>query len=75
MRETEIAPTARQPGDTASIIALAERVFGDNAKAYRWLSKPSRMFDGAIPLDLLKSAAGAEDVENALHRIEHGMLA
>jgi putative toxin-antitoxin system antitoxin component (TIGR02293 family) len=54
---------------------MAERVFGDNAKAYRWLSKPSPMFGGRIPLDVLRTAEGARQVEEALHRIDYGMLA
>lgn len=57
------------------IITLAERVFGEARKAHRWLSKPSPMLDRQVPLDLLRTEAGAQQVEQALHRIDHGMLA
>jgi putative toxin-antitoxin system antitoxin component (TIGR02293 family) len=59
----------------ARIGALAERVFGRAEKAHRWLRKPSRTLDGAVPLDLLRSETGAVLVEQTLHRIDYGMLA
>jgi putative toxin-antitoxin system antitoxin component (TIGR02293 family) len=59
----------------ARLAAMAERVFGDGAKAHRWLRKPSRTLAGAIPLILIKSETGAHLVEQTLHRIQHGMLA
>ncbi|HMQ58603.1 MAG TPA: DUF2384 domain-containing protein [Rhizobiaceae bacterium] len=55
------------------VVSLAERVFGNGEKAHRWLRKPSRPLDGAIPLALLVSETGAEQVTNALHAIDHGM--
>jgi putative toxin-antitoxin system antitoxin component (TIGR02293 family) len=59
----------------ARIAALAERVFGDDAKARRWLRKPSPMLNGQTPLTLLKTETGAQLVEQTLHRIDYGMLA
>lgn len=59
----------------ARIGELSHRVFGDAAKAHRWLRKPSRTLGGAVPLALLKSETGAHIVEQTLHRIEFGMLA
>jgi putative toxin-antitoxin system antitoxin component (TIGR02293 family) len=61
--------------EMSRIIALAERVFGDPKKANRWLAKPSRMIGQRVPLDLLRTEAGARQVEQALHRIDHGILA
>ena len=53
----------------------AERVFGDPAKAYRWLRKPKRALKGATPVQFLASESGARVVEGMLYRIEHGMFA
>ena len=59
----------------ARITALAERVFGEDAKAYAWLREPSRTLSGQVPLDLLRTETGAQLVEQTLHRIDFGMLA
>jgi putative toxin-antitoxin system antitoxin component (TIGR02293 family) len=57
-------------------IALnAERVFGDSAKAYRWLRKPKRALNDATPVDFLASEVGARIVDDMLLRIEHGIFA
>lgn len=53
----------------------AMRVFGSGGKAHRWLRKPCRALDGAIPLELLASETGAYVVESELHAIDHGMFA
>ena len=57
------------------IAVQAERVFGDPAKAYRWLRKPKRALDGVTPVAFLASERGARSVEGMLIRIEHGMFA
>jgi putative toxin-antitoxin system antitoxin component (TIGR02293 family) len=59
----------------ARIAGLARRVFGDDAKAHRWLRKPKRALNGATPLAFLASEAGARTVEQMLHRIDYGMVA
>lgn len=59
----------------ARLLALAETVFGEEARAARWLRKPKRMFEGRSPLDLLATEAGARLVEAALQRIDHGLAA
>ena len=59
----------------ANTATLAERVFGDREKAARWLSKPNEDLASAKPLDLLRSALGARDVEEELIRIEEGYFA
>lgn len=59
----------------ARITALAERVFADDAKAHRWLRKPSPMLGESTPLKLLATETGAQLVEQALHRIDYGMFA
>jgi putative toxin-antitoxin system antitoxin component (TIGR02293 family) len=57
------------------IAILAEQVFGDPAKAYRWLRKPKRSLSGETPLAYLASENGARVVEEMLRRIEHGIFA
>jgi putative toxin-antitoxin system antitoxin component (TIGR02293 family) len=57
------------------IAVHAERVFGDPAKAYRWLRKPKRGLNSATPVDFLASEAGARKIEEWLYRIEYGMAA
>ena len=58
----------------ARVARETERVFGDVAKARRWLSADNRILGGR-PLDLLATDAGARDVEYELVRIDHGDLA
>ena len=59
----------------ARIAQEAERVFGSPEKARSWLSKKSAVLDGAAPLELLGTDAGASDVEAELTRIEWGDFA
>ncbi len=58
----------------ARIADLASRVFGDEAKAHRWLRKPKRTLSGRAPIAFLASESGARTVEQMLHRIDHGMF-
>ena len=57
------------------IASLAEKVFGDPAKAHRWLRKPKRQLGDVTPIAYLASESGARIVEEMLHRIDHGMAA
>jgi putative toxin-antitoxin system antitoxin component (TIGR02293 family) len=57
------------------IATLAEHVFGDPAKAQRWMRKPKRSLKGETPLAYLASENGARVVEEMLGRIEHGIYA
>lgn len=57
------------------IAVQAERVFGDPAKAHRWLRKSKRALNGATPVQFLVTETGARIVEGMLIRIEHGMFA
>jgi len=57
------------------IAVQAERVFGEAAKAHRWLREPKRALRGETPLAYLASEAGARVVEEMLYRIEYGMFA
>lgn len=59
----------------AEIVALATHVLGDKARAMAWLREPKARLDGARPLDLMRTHAGADLVANLLHLAQHGMLA
>lgn len=58
----------------ARVSAEADRVFGDPAKASRWLRKKSAALSGNTPLALLKSETGARAVDDLLGQIDHGLF-
>lgn len=59
----------------ARIASLAEEVFGEDAKAARWLRKPKARFDGRSPFELLSTEAGARLVEEMLLQLDYGFTA
>ena len=59
----------------ARMTALAEEVFGDDAKASRWLRKPKIRFEGRAPLELLRTEAGARLIEEMLLQLDYGFAA
>jgi putative toxin-antitoxin system antitoxin component (TIGR02293 family) len=59
----------------ARLAALAEQVFGDPERSWRWLRAAKRQFQGRTPLQLMATEAGARLVEELLYRIGEGMAA
>lgn len=59
----------------ARITSLAEEVFGDDAKAGRWLRKNKERFDGRTPLEVSRTEAGARHVEEMLLQLDYGIFA
>jgi putative toxin-antitoxin system antitoxin component (TIGR02293 family) len=59
----------------ARIASLAEEVFGDDAKASRWLRKAKTRFEGRSPLEMLRTEAGARLVEEMLLQLDYGFAA
>ena len=57
----------------ARVATSAEDVLGAQAKAGRWLQTPNRALGGAIPLDLLNTDLGAEEVVTILDGIARGV--
>jgi putative toxin-antitoxin system antitoxin component (TIGR02293 family) len=55
------------------ILALAEVVFGDLEKSFRWLRTGKSRLDGRSPLGVVASEAGARLVEEMLYQIDEGM--
>jgi putative toxin-antitoxin system antitoxin component (TIGR02293 family) len=58
----------------ASIIRLAESVFGNPEKALRWLRHTSERLNGRTPLSLLKTEAGRRAIEEMLWGIDEGVF-
>jgi putative toxin-antitoxin system antitoxin component (TIGR02293 family) len=54
---------------------LAERIFGDEAKAEAWLNRPNPSLAGQKPVDLLDDELGAAVVRETLEQIDHGIFA
>ena len=59
----------------ARITSLAEEVFGDDAKAGRWLRQIKERFDGRTPLEVSRTEAGARLVEEMLLQLDYGIFA
>ncbi len=57
----------------ARVVARAEEVFGSQERAGGWLRGPVRALGGVRPLDLLDTDLGAQQVDQVLGRIEHGV--
>ena len=54
----------------AFIIDLANRVFGDSAKAQEWLAHPRIQLGGRAPIEVLATEEGARRVEELLTQID-----
>lgn len=59
----------------ARTAALAEQVFGEAERAWRWLRASKRQFRGRSPLQMLATEAGARIVEELLYRVDEGIAA
>ncbi|HMC60511.1 MAG TPA: antitoxin Xre/MbcA/ParS toxin-binding domain-containing protein [Candidatus Solibacter sp.] len=59
----------------ARLTAMAEQVFGEPNRAWRWLRKPKDRFDGKSPLGMLATEAGARLVEETIAQIDDGIFA
>jgi putative toxin-antitoxin system antitoxin component (TIGR02293 family) len=59
----------------ARITAMAEQVFGEPARAWRWLRKPKRQFDSRSPIEMLATEAGARLVEELIIQIDNDIAA
>jgi putative toxin-antitoxin system antitoxin component (TIGR02293 family) len=57
----------------AHVTAMAEVLFGDEQKAWRWLCKPKQRFAGQSPLALLSTSPGMQLVEELLIQIDVGV--
>ena len=56
------------------LVSRAVDAFGDEIRASRWLSQPSRDLDGRTPLEVAQNNGyDAQVLEPILIRIEHGI--
>jgi len=58
----------------ARLVAFAEHVFEDQKRARQWLREPQLGLGNRIPLELMHSEAGAQEVEDLLGRLEYGVF-
>jgi putative toxin-antitoxin system antitoxin component (TIGR02293 family) len=59
----------------ARTTALAEQVFGEPERAWRWLRKPKRQLDAKSPIEMLATEAGARLVDELIIQIDEGLAA
>lgn len=57
----------------SKVIAVALEVLESEPNAMSWLRRPQPALGGQVPLDLLVTQAGAEEVESLLRRIDYGV--
>lgn len=57
----------------ARVTARSEAVFGDRAKAIRWMQTPCVALGGRTPFEKMITESGAARVEDVLAGIEHGV--
>ena len=56
-------------------VLYAEQVFGDKSRALEWLHAPKRRLGGKTPFQLLRTAEGAQVLEEELVAIDEGYVA
>ena len=59
----------------ARVLALAESVFANRDKAFSWMRKAKKRFNGETPMEMLQTEAGARLVEQMLIQLDEGMFA
>ena len=70
-----------KPGETdrflraVKILATAEAVFGSHEKALLWLRKLRRTFGGTSAMELMRTEAGGQLVEEVLGQVDEGFFA
>jgi putative toxin-antitoxin system antitoxin component (TIGR02293 family) len=58
----------------ARIFALAVSVLEDEEMARKWLHRAQRGLGGRVPIHVIQTEAGAQEVEDLLEKIEFGVL-
>jgi putative toxin-antitoxin system antitoxin component (TIGR02293 family) len=56
------------------VVALAQRVFEDDALADEWLRTPNPALDDLVPIQMARTDLGGREVEAVLLRLEHGVF-
>ena len=55
------------------VLSVAEETLEGSANAGSWLRRAQPALGGRVPLELLVTQAGADEVETLLRRIDHGI--
>lgn len=75
-RKDVLSPAeSEKTGRFARIVAAAERVFGDEADARRFLTTPHDLLDGKTPMESAMTEVGAIRIEELLMRAVYGIPA
>jgi uncharacterized protein (DUF2384 family) len=56
------------------VLVFAAEVLGNKTKARKWLSASQFALGGIVPLDLMKTSEGVQEVYKLLGRIDDGPL-
>ena len=73
-RETRLSPgESDRIYRLRRLFALAVRVLGDAGEARQWMKEPNFALGEKTPLELARTAPGAELVERVLRQIEYGL--
>ena len=67
------APTSDRLYRLTKAITIAEEVLEGTENAMSWLRRPQAALAGRVPLQLLVTQAGADEVETLLRRIDYGV--
>ena len=59
----------------ARAVSLAEQVFGEPPRAWKWMRAAKRRFSNKSPMEMLGTEQGARSVEEALLQLDHGIFA
>jgi putative toxin-antitoxin system antitoxin component (TIGR02293 family) len=59
----------------ARAVSLAEQVFGEPRRAWKWMRAAKRRFGNKSPMEMLGTEHGARSVEEALLQLDHGIFA
>jgi putative toxin-antitoxin system antitoxin component (TIGR02293 family) len=73
-RDVLKAPEADAIARLLRVTEAARRAFGEEDFAQKWLNLPVPSLNGAIPIELAETDAGAREVEAALGRFMHGII-
>ena len=71
--DDEPVTMAKYVSHLTKIYAHALEVFDDSTTVWSWLNRPNRALGGAVPLELLETDSGTEQVDTILGRIEYGV--
>ena len=57
------------------LFALGDELFGSVGEFLKWLNLPSPGLEGQVPMSMLHSNTGIDEIEKQLQRIIHGYVA